>query len=78
MKKKYYIVKDAPGGQHGSFIETVELTSKEYHKALKTKNRGYAIFKEYIQAIYYIQDWKEIKRKWKEILKTLTSYGISY
>ena len=56
MKRKYYIVKDGPGGQHGSFIETVEMTLKEYREALKTKNRGYAIFKEYIQAIYYIQD----------------------
>lgn len=56
MKKKFYIVKDGPGGQHGSFIETVEMTSEEYQETLKTKNRGYAIFKEYIQAIYYIQD----------------------
>lgn len=56
MKRKYYIVKDAPGGQHGAFIETVEMTLNEYQEALKTKNRGYAIFKEYIQAIYYILD----------------------
>ncbi len=65
MKKKFYIVKDGWGGQRGCFIETVELTEKEYQEALKTKNRGYSIFKEYIQAIYYIQDWKE-KRKWKK------------
>ena len=56
MKKKFYIVKDAPGGQHGCDIETVEMTLQEYREILKTKNRGYAIFKEYIQAIYYIQD----------------------
>lgn len=56
MKRKYYIVKDGWGGQHGCDIETVELTLKEYREVLKTKNRGYAIFKEYIQAIYYIQD----------------------
>ena len=57
MKRKYYVVKDDLGGQHGCFIETVEMTLKEYREALKTKDRGYAIFKEYIQAIYYIQDW---------------------
>ena len=56
MKRKFYIVKDDPGGQHGCYIETVEMTLQEYQEALKTKNRGYAIFKEYIQALYYIQD----------------------
>ncbi len=56
MKRKYYIVSDGWGGQHGSFIETVEMSLKEYQEALKTKARGYAIFKEYIQAVYYIQD----------------------
>ena len=52
----YYKVTDANGGQHGNFIETIELEETEFRKLSCIFNKGYELFTEYYNALDYILD----------------------
>lgn len=59
MKKKiYYKVKDDMLGQHGGFIEEVELTRKQYKEIqeIDRRKRDFFITDSYHKALLYIQD----------------------
>ena len=52
----YYKVTDANGGQHGTFIETIELPATEFRALSCIFNKGYILFTEYYNALDYILD----------------------
>ena len=54
--RTYYKVTDANGGQHGTFIETIELQETEFRKLSCIFNKGYELFTEYYNALDYILD----------------------
>ena len=53
--KTFYAVEDGWGGQRGSFIEEVQMTEKEFREE-KQNRKGRALFRKYIEALYYTQD----------------------
>ena len=56
--KNYYIVRDDNFKQHGTFIEEIQLTKKEYITINNQdrRKRDFAIFEDYLTALYYTQD----------------------
>ena len=55
-KNTYYFIEDDYGGQHGSFIDKIELTKDEYEKIKETRcyngRKGF-ISDSYLTASYY-------------------------
>lgn len=55
--KKFYKVQDDFNGQHGTDIEEVKMTESEFRTLTATPQRkGYALFRTYQGALYYICD----------------------
>lgn len=55
--KKFYKVLDGLGGQHGDIIEEVKMTESEFRTlTARPIRKGYAIFRTYQSALYYVND----------------------
>ena len=54
--KTYYIIKDDAWGQHGTYIEEVQLTKDEYEAIPERPNRNFFITDDYEEALYYMYD----------------------
>ena len=52
----YYKVTDAKDGQHGNFIETIEMEETEFRELSCIFNKDYILFTEYYNALDYILD----------------------
>lgn len=52
-RKKYYVVRCDGYGQHGTSIDEEMLYN---HEVELHRKRGNAVFRKYIQALYYTQD----------------------
>lgn len=56
--RKFYFVPFGENGQHGDFIQTVEMTKKEFveKSGRPWYERGGVYFESYVAALYYTQD----------------------